>query len=113
MSKSYPQCDSIIFQNGSSIAVFDAGSKEMEEFVSKIRGISKQQVDWHYSGGRANLLFIGKRKKVEEAIKSLLPEFKGTLLNWTPQESKGPYRSSMKAPEGAVAYDPALDVFFF
>jgi hypothetical protein len=45
---------------------------------------SGQPVDWHYSGGRANVLYLGDFTKVQAAIEKLLPE-----LEQTPRQGVG------------------------
>lgn len=103
-----PPCDPRVFKEGRSIAVCDCASEPMERWVKMVRKRSKQKVDWHYSGGRANVLFLGDRQKVLAAILGLQSvlegELRGTLIRVVGEEEVGPYRKGVTpAPDGAIA----------
>lgn len=52
-------CDKEIFANGKPIIILDGKQKEIELLVSTVAAITGIPVDWHYSGGRAQVLYIG------------------------------------------------------
>lgn len=65
------QCSNDVFKNGQSVAVLDACRHRAERFAQAVAKESGQSVDWHYSGGRANVLYIGDHAKVAAAVKKL------------------------------------------
>jgi hypothetical protein len=72
--KEPPPCDPEIFKKGEGICTFHAKSAVTEPWVVKVREESGQRVDWHYSGGMVNMLYIGDYQKVVAAIEKLYPE---------------------------------------
>jgi hypothetical protein len=71
-------CDTEIFQKGSGVCVADGSSNAIENWVQKIAMQANARVDWHYSGGRANVLHLGddeSRQRVLHAIND------GTILS--------------------------------
>lgn len=75
MSNIPPPCDTNIFENGSLVMV-TAGipSVQLEPWVKKIAAKSGQPVDWHFAGGRAQILALGDLQQVYNAVNELLPE---------------------------------------
>lgn len=65
------KCDQDIYQNGHSIAMLDAPKEAAEAWVSMVREKSGQKVDWHYSCGRVDVLYVGNHKSVYSAIISM------------------------------------------
>lgn len=102
-----PPCDPKIFQKGTTVCVLDAPSNAAERWVKAVAKKAKAKVDWHYSGGRANVLHLGdakSRKRVFEAINDLQGELKGTILS---VGGPGLYRAGVtEVPEGTIAVDP-------
>ena len=83
----FPPCDAEIFHHGESICSFHAKAAIVEPWVKRVAAESGQRVDWHYIGGHANVLFIGDRAKVREAVEKLQPELSECeCFRWTPQE---------------------------
>lgn len=76
-----PECDQEVFKKGFGICVLDAAMWAAEEWVKKVREKSGQRVDWHYSGGRANVLYIGDHSAVLKAVMALEPELDGQILS--------------------------------
>lgn len=79
-----PPCNPEIFEKGKGVCVLDGSSNAVERWVQKIAKAANAQVDWHYSGGRANVLHLGddeSRQRVLQAIKDLQSELKGTILS--------------------------------
>jgi hypothetical protein len=66
-------CADNVFKNGHSVGVLDACMHRAETFVQAVAKESGQQVDWHYSGGRANVLYVGDFGKVAAAFNKLAP----------------------------------------
>lgn len=66
-------CDREIFTKGKGICIFHAGSAVTERWVKAVAAESGQRVDWHYSGGIVNVLFIGDYERVRAAIEYLRP----------------------------------------
>src|SRR5512135_41321 len=116
-------CNADVFKNGHGICALDACSQRAEEWVQSVAKESGQKVDWHYSGGIANVLFIGDYDKVLAAIKKLEPELAktpictggcrcsgnqhspGRLMRIFPADAHGLYRAGDELPDGAVGVD--------
>lgn len=45
-----------------------------EQWIQAVAKESGQRVDWHYSGGRVNVLYLGDHAKVVAAITKLTPD---------------------------------------
>jgi hypothetical protein len=79
-----PPCDPEIFKKGDGVCVVDGSSNAVERWVQKVAKKANAKVDWHYSGGRANVLHLGdaeSRQRVLNAISELEGELKGTILS--------------------------------
>lgn len=79
-----PPCSPEIFKKGKGVCVVDGSSNAVERWVKKVAKKANAQVDWHYSGGRANVLHLGddeSRQRVLSAISELEGELKGTILS--------------------------------
>lgn len=77
-------CNPEIFRKGTGVCIVDGSSDAVERWVKKVAKKAKAQVDWHYSGGRANVLHLGddeSRQRVLNAISELKDELKGTILS--------------------------------
>ncbi|TSC83255.1 MAG: hypothetical protein G01um101419_85 [Parcubacteria group bacterium Gr01-1014_19] len=100
-------CDDEIFRKGTSVAVLSGSSNAIERWVQAVAKKSNARVDWHYSGGRANVLHLGdkkSRKRVFEAINDLQSELKGDILQ---VGGPGLYRAGVTpVPDGTIAVDP-------
>lgn len=67
-------CDKEIFHNGTHVFLTDSiSSNRMERWVKEVAKLSEQRVDWHFFGGRANVLAIGDLDRVHAAIQELMP----------------------------------------
>ena len=103
-----PPCDPDIFKKGRGVCVLDGSSNAVERWVKSVATKADAKVDWHYSGGRANVLHLGdaeSRQRVLNAIDELEGELDGTILS-----VDGPtlYRDGDPVPEGTIAVDPDL-----
>ncbi|MDO8577254.1 MAG: hypothetical protein Q7R55_00025 [Candidatus Wildermuthbacteria bacterium] len=77
-------CNPDIFKRGKGVCVVDGRPNDVERWVKAIAKKADAKVDWHYSGGRANVLHLGKdksRQRVLNAINELAGELKGTILS--------------------------------
>ncbi len=101
-------CDDEIFEKGQGVCVVDGRSNAVERWVQAVAKKADARVDWHYSGGRANVLHLGddaSRQRVLNAIAELEGNLEGTILS-----VGGPalYRKGDAVPDGTIAIDPDL-----
>ena len=72
-----PDCNREIFEKGESICVLDTKPDIAEEWVKDVAKRSGTKIDWHYFGGRANILMLGdeydKRRALRE-VRNCLPD---------------------------------------
>ena len=100
-------CDPEIFKHGDGVCVVDGSSNAVERWVQAVAKKANARVDWHHSGGRANVLHLGddeSRQRVLDAISELKGELDGRILS-----VGGPalYRGGVdEVPEGTIAVDP-------
>ncbi len=77
-------CNPEIFTKGQGVCVIDGSSNAVEQWIQSVAKKADSQVDWHYSGGRANVLHLGNdesRQRVLNAISELESELDGTILS--------------------------------
>ncbi|MFA6278925.1 MAG: hypothetical protein WCS97_02540 [Candidatus Paceibacterota bacterium] len=77
-------CNPKIFKKGKGVCVVDGSSNAVERWVQSIAKKANAQVDWHYSGGRANVLHLGdakSRERVLNSINELKDELEGRILS--------------------------------
>jgi hypothetical protein len=89
-------CDRKIFKKGTPIVLIEGASNAVENWVKAVAKRSRVPVDWHYSGGVAQVLYLGNsadRTRVEEAITALEGTLKGSILQRLEQGDKGRYRA--------------------
>src|SRR3990167_7598907 len=94
-----PPCNPDIFKNGKGVCVVDGSSNAVERWVQSVAKKANAQVDWHYSGGRANVLHLGddeSRQRVLNAIKELEGELKGRILS---VDGPALYRNGVEDPD--------------
>ncbi len=99
-------CNREIFKNGKGVCVVYGRSNAVERWVQLIAKEANAQVDWHYSGGRANVLHLGddtSRQRVLNTINRLKDKLEGQILSMG-----GPalYRDGEPVPNGTIAIDP-------
>ena len=101
------KCDQEIFKEGQPVASLDARSKDAEEWVCAVAKKANARVDWHYSGGIAQVLHLGddeSRARVEVAIDELLHKLNGRIMRRFLKEEQGLYRAGVtETPDGAIA----------
>lgn len=101
-----PPCDREVFTRGEPVAALNAARWAAETWVQAVAKESGQRVDWHYSGGIAQVLFLGDRTKVDAAIDKLVSALDGTILRRFGATSAGLYRGGVTPlPEGTIAVD--------
>jgi hypothetical protein len=91
-------CDPKIFKKGKPVASLSASSNAVETWVKVVAKMANAKVDWHYSGGRAQVLHLGdakSRARVEQAIDKLAPTLKGTILQRFGESNVGLYRNGV------------------
>lgn len=102
-----PPCDQETFQNGQPVAAIDGSSNAVERWVQAVAKKARARVDWHYSGGIAQVLHLGdseSRARVEEAVDALKPTLKGTIMQRYQTGASGMYRKGVtETPPGAIA----------
>ena len=79
-----PNCDPDVFANGEGVCVVDGAPDAVEAWVKAVAKTAEARMDWHYSGGRANVLHLGdegSRLRVLGAIAELAEQLDGTLLS--------------------------------
>lgn len=89
------KCDPDIYENGHSVAVLAGCSTAIEALVVRVREKLNVPLDWHYCGGRADILTTAPREKDEEirdALKMAMPIW----LAGDPAERRSPHDSTEK-----------------
>ena len=102
-------CNPDIFKKGRGVCVVDGSSNAVERWVQSVAKKANAQVDWHYSGGRANVLHLGddaSRQRVLNAINELEGELKGRILS---VDGPALYRNGVEDPEATGAVVREVD----
>ena len=105
-------CNPDIFTNGTGLCIVAGSSNAIEQWVQAIARKAGAQVDWHFCGGRANVLHLGDDASLQralEAVKEMESQLDGQIMS-----IGGPalFRNGVdEAPEGAVGYDPDFRAF--
>ncbi len=76
-------CNTKIYTKGQTVCVLGGSSNMIEDWVQLLAKKSKAKVDWHYAGGRANVLHLGSdesRQRVLREIEDLKDNFSGQFL---------------------------------
>jgi len=79
-----PPCNPDIFKNGKGVCQVRGSSNAVESWVRAVAKEANAEIDWHYSGGIANVLHLGdneSRERVLNAIRALECELRGTVLS--------------------------------
>ncbi len=103
-------CDQDVFKNGKPLLWADTGAvggaNIFEDWILKIRKRSGQQIDWHYSGGVAQVLYLGDLDKINEAIQTVPHPNQITVMRWCQSTDQGLYREGVTpTPDNAIAAD--------
>ena len=97
-----PPCASDIFKDGVGLCVLDARSHAAESWVQAVAAKSGQRVDWHYSGGRANVLVLGDHGAALAAARELAPTLDGRVLRFS-EDQRALYRDGDPLLDGVIA----------
>jgi hypothetical protein len=102
-----PPCNQEIFENGQTVVCLAAKSNAAESWVKAVAKKADARVDWHYSGGIAQVLHLGddeSRTRVEAAIDELEPTLQGTIIQRYKSDESGLCRKGVtQVPLGVVA----------
>lgn len=101
------ECDANVFANGKTICAVDGRSGPVEEWVQRVAKESGQAVDWHYSGGVANVLCVGDHARAIAAVMSVHRSNEVRIMRMYGPDDRGLYRAGDHVPDGAVAVDVA------
>jgi len=100
------KCNQEIFQSGKSVAALDARSADAEAWVQAVAQSANARLDWHYSGGMANVLHLGdaeSRERVIQTIEEMRANLNGTILRLYTENDQGLYRAGVsELPEDAI-----------
>jgi len=105
-------CNAKIFKEGEPIVALDARANAAEEWVQSVAHKAEAPMDWHYSGGIANVLYLGNekvRERVDRAIDELADSLDGQILNRFGSGDPGLYRKGVtEVPKNTIAafYEP-------
>jgi hypothetical protein len=111
MPADLPPCDPAVFRDGRPLLAADTSwpadmdvddlvfgehstaprAAGFEAWVCRIREASGQRVDWHMSGGRAQVLYLGDRAAIEAAIEA--NPSPATVLRWFSDGDAGLWRN--------------------
>ena len=100
-------CDDEIFKNGRPIVALDGRSNAVERWVKAVAVKADARIDWHYSGGVAQVLHLGdtdSRNRVLKTMRELAPTLEGHILRYFDLEDVGLYRKGVTpTPPNAIA----------
>lgn len=106
-----PACDPEVFQHGEPIILLSGSSNMVENWVRGVAVSADARLDWHYSGGVAQVLHLGDETswdRTQLAIDSQIGDFRsagGSVVRQIKEKGQhGIYRSGVDdAPAGAIA----------
>jgi hypothetical protein len=102
-------CDKDVFTSGKPLMAANTWYPEdnpiradgFEKWVQKIAKESGQKVDWHYSGGIAQVLYLGDKDKILEACEKF--PCPAQVMRWFETADPGLYRNGVTpTPENAI-----------
>jgi hypothetical protein len=100
------KCDPEVFARGQSLLAVDTSNCTAEAFdgwVQSIAYVSRQRVDWHFSGGVAHVLVLGDHAKAK-AVCGAPPSCPGRIMRYYEADDPGLYRRGVTpSPDGAIA----------
>ena len=101
-------CNHEIFKKGVPVVILLGKSQSIETWVKKVAKKAKARLDWHWSGGRAQVLFLGD-EKARERVEAMIDKLAGDLQEgiFDRHPGAGLYRAGVTAvPDGTIAVDP-------
>jgi hypothetical protein len=101
------RCDQDVFENGKPLLLVDTGevggAKVFEKWVQGVARDSGQAVDWHYSGGIAQVLVVGDHGKAQKAARQSVIPTGMRVMRWCDGDADGIYRAGVTdVPDGAI-----------
>lgn len=105
-------CDPNIFKNGH--ALINLGGDSTPEIIDELccscnNELRESKIDWHYQGGRAMVLYIGKYEEVVPVISKHLPQFNEMTEQYRKHEYPTLYQSfSPQTLTGEDCYPPNM-----
>jgi hypothetical protein len=103
-------CNKKIFNDGKPLFAANTWYPEdnpiratgFEEWIKEIRKKSKQDIDWHYSGGIAQVLYLGDKEKIIEAMND--NPCPAQIMHWFQEGDAGLYRAGVtQVPKDTIA----------
>lgn len=88
-------CDPNIFKNGSPVFLLDARSLAAEAWVKDLANKTGLPIDWHYSGGLAQVLFLGSEEDRARIIEQAQPSNKDVRVMRILGPGGGLYRAGV------------------
>ncbi|KKS65627.1 MAG: hypothetical protein UV40_C0018G0004 [Parcubacteria group bacterium GW2011_GWA1_42_7] len=100
-------CDQEIFEKGELIALLDGSSNAVENWVKEVAEKANARLDWHYTGGVAQVLHLGdmeSRRRVERVAVDMPQVENPMVMRRIPADSPGLYRKGVtETPKNAIA----------
>ena len=108
-------CDSEVFKHGVSVCTVYGTTPQVEAWVRTLAEKANARLDWHFSGGIANVLMLGDeamRNRVEHWIPRApflciegihTKESRPCVMRVTPRGAHGPYRQGVTPMPDGVA----------
>jgi hypothetical protein len=101
------ECEANVYKNGKSLFMASTGptggANLFEAWICEVREVCGQQLDWHYAGGRANVLYIGDPNKIVDAMYKIPMPAQCTFLGGS--NGFEPYRAGVhELPSNVLAY---------
>lgn len=87
-------CNPDIFKHGSPVFLLDARSLPAENWVQDLAKKTGVRMDWHYSGGIAQVLFLGTEEDRARIIEQAKPS-KGVRIMRIIASGGGIYRAGV------------------
>lgn len=102
-----PPCNQDIFVHGTPIASVTGSSNAVEDWVRRVADKSDTQLDWHYSGGIAQVLHLGDDESFGWALDAMEVVETGPnvriMHKFESPGQKGLYRAGVhEVPDDAV-----------
>jgi hypothetical protein len=104
MTTELPPTDPEIFRHGKSLLAadtYECSADGFEAWVVALRSASGQRVDWHCSGGVAQVLVLGDFEKAQQAVRDV--PCPGRIMRLFEPSAAGLYRGGVTTvPEGTL-----------
>lgn len=74
MRQCHSPCDKKIFKKGVTVAAVYGASEDIEAWVAELRLKTGLPTDWHYAGGRGQVLMLLKKEKDLVKVREAMPQ---------------------------------------